>query len=135
VDAQGQSFYTTPEQEACQVRSPGCTGIVAQLIFCRIEGRSLPACQYCFVLWRTKVRDEGTQVLVNRCPNCADWHPATIAVTDVAASVPLAGAAAQAINDAMWKEGLLQDVRRKILIRLANEYPWLATAFEREIAA
>jgi hypothetical protein len=96
----------------------------------------MPACQYCYVVWRHKVRDEGNNILANRCPNCADWHPASLPNTqDAAASVPLAGAAAQAINTAMWKEGLLEDVRRAVLVRLANEHPWLRDFVAQELTA
>jgi hypothetical protein len=71
------------------------------------------------------VRSETTHALAVRCPACADWHPAAVAVRDAAAPVPLAGAAAQAINEAMWHEGLLEDIRRKVLIRLNQDAPWL----------
>lgn len=116
----------------CQVRYSNCTAIATTHIYCSVEKRSILSCQYCFVVWRHKVRDEAHHALDVRCPACSDWHPARMGPPAAAASVPLAGAAAQAINAAMWQQGLTAPDRQGVLEKLHVNADWLEHMHEAE---
>jgi len=128
------SFYIRPQEEVCQVGSEICTRIPGTRIYCKTEGRSLLACPECLKAWRAQVtRSPSEQSRLSlRCPKCADWAPEKKQKKQKprppASQSALKGDVADAINRAMHAEGLLQDVRERVLQRLARDAPWLEDA-------
>jgi hypothetical protein len=60
---------------------------------------------------------------------CASWRPEYVTHRQAPAAPPiLQGPAADAVEAAMHAEGLLLDVRTKVLRRLAKDAQWLFTA-------
>jgi hypothetical protein len=127
------AYSARPQEEVCQAAYPGCTLIPTTRIYCRTEGRSVLSCLPCHQAWRNKVHASASETfrLELRCPCCAEWHPEGAGPSRTVTEVlhePLTGAVAQAIDTAMHAEGLLHDVRIKVLSRLAKDAPWLAFA-------
>jgi hypothetical protein len=127
----GGVYTTGPEQEVCQVKGPDCRTIPSQRLYCKTEGRGVLICEDDLKTWRNRVTSSSTDTfrLALRCPMCADWAPTGLRNTSPAptvVTVTLQGSAAEAIDRAMHQEGLLVDVRQRILRRLANDAPWLA---------
>jgi hypothetical protein len=119
------SFYGKPEHETCQL-DQGCQNPPAVRIHCETEGFDLRACSAHWTEWRERAARDG---LERFCPRCAGKYqsPGPTRVRQLPFS-PLTGAAADAINAAMHAEGLLQDVRIKVLQRLAKDASWLANS-------
>lgn len=88
-------------------------------------------CASCAAIWRERVVHNAMQ-LANRCPLCETHDQgradAAAPVRALAAPVPLTGAAASALDRAMHMEGLLPDIRQRILSRLASDAAWLKDA-------
>jgi hypothetical protein len=118
------TFAEQPWQEKCQVRYPGCQGTPDVRITCIVEGASLMACHNCHRAWQGQV--QSVSGFENRCPRCALWHPERAPVRTFVRAEPLHGTVADTIDRAMHAEGLLLDIRRKVLERLAQDSPWLA---------
>jgi hypothetical protein len=117
------SFYSKLEDERCRANLRGCTGTQEIRIHCNTEGTDVSVCRSCATVWRLNARASG---LYDRCPLCALWKPEYAAHREApAAPAILTGPAADAIEAAMHQEGLLYDVRTKVLRRLAKEAPWL----------
>lgn len=109
---------------------PGCTRTANINWFCTVEGRDVSLCNTCNTAWRERARgDENFRL---RCPLCIHVYLQSIgadspfpnAATPVHSMYgpPLTGPIARALDEAMYQEGLLVDVRSKVLRRLgANE--------------
>jgi hypothetical protein len=118
------TFPEQPWQEKCQVGYQGCQKTPDVRITCITEGASLISCHSCFRIWQQQSPEiSGGE---NRCPRCADWQPERMPVRTFVRAEPLHGTVAEAIDRAMHAEGLLLDIRRKVLERLAGDAPWLA---------
>jgi len=120
------AFYARAESELCVVRGPGCLEEPYVRISCETEGSSTILCHVCYAQWRARVSSSPSLVL--RCPRCADLEAARVPAAVRAAPVPLTGQAARAIDAALHAEGITIDIRRRVLIRLRTEAPWLGYA-------
>jgi hypothetical protein len=119
------------ENEPCRARYLGCSGNGTIAFRCQVEGHRVWMCGQCMGRWRLKCVDDPG--LTMRCPGCetrtvSGNGGAALPIRTVVASAPLAGAAAEAIDHAMHMEGILPDVRARVLERLAAEAAWLADA-------
>lgn len=137
VDMPGGDYYTRPQEELCQVNGPNCSRIPSNRIYCRTEGRGVLTCAPCHADWRRRATGNEIQGLQDKCPLCADWNgvtgPPRVPVEQTPAT-SITGPASNAIDAAMHAEGLLVDVRRKVLQRLSRDNPWLMkTGLESEI--
>lgn len=122
----GGSFYEKPDQEHCQVRFDGCQGTPSVRISCRVEGASLMSCGFCHGEWQRRVGIDESGKLKDRCPRCATWNQyQTGARAAEPMPPPLEGVTANVIDAAMHSEGILLDVRQRVLRRLAKEASWL----------
>ena len=130
--------YSTsaPDQgvEICQVIGEFCQTVPSNRIFCKTEGRSVLICDNDLKRWRDRVSSTNAERhrLQLRCPICADWAsppqlPSPIAPRTI--SPQLQGPVAAVLEKAMHAEGLLTDVRTRVLQRLASDAPWLASSF------
>lgn len=130
----GGDYKTAPDQgvELCQVKGPNCQEIPSNRIYCKTEGRSVLVCNADLKAWRDRVASTTAERhrLELKCPLCADWSPDQRKQLPPQVTITLQGSAAEAIDKAMHAEGLLVDIRQKVLTRLAQEAPWLA--FPRE---
>jgi hypothetical protein len=104
--------------EQCQARLPGCTGHFSFLLMCETEGASMMVCHACQAYW-------AEHYVPRRCPRCAKWEQPEEKRLPPAMRLPLTGSVAVAVDSAMHKEGLLADVRTRVLETLAHEHPWL----------
>lgn len=111
----------------CDVKYDGCKGDAVTSWVCNVEGVQISACAPCKAQWRQRAaQNEDLQI---RCPRCA--HLAAPAVLrpvpkrPVRTAEPLTGIIADALENAMFREGIAQDLRKKVLVRLAQEEPWL----------
>lgn len=103
--------------------TPGCDRTAATSFVCPVEGRDVDLCRFCEKNWRELAR--GNPDLSQRCPNCAHMSlidrtpPTARQVVDVARYLnsPLA----RIVDNAMLKEGLLIDARRRVLLRLVSD--------------
>ena len=111
-------------QEKCQVKFPGCQDTPDVRITCIVEGASLMSCHSCFQVWQKE--SAANPGFENRCPRCAGWNPERMPVRAFTKASPLHGDVAEAIDRAMHAEGLLLDVRHKVLQRLAQDAQWLS---------
>lgn len=120
------SFFAKPEEETCQVGTTGiCTVKPYLRIYCTVEGVSLLVCSPCFANWQSKVALKPA--LTGRCPRCENMFASEPSVhKTVQPAVPLPGPVGEAIDAAMHAEGLLRDVRERVLIRLYRDAAWLA---------
>ena len=108
---------------------PGCERKAAVSLSCSVEGRSYALCRPCDATWKEKAR--GNTAMSLRCPLCVHIFLAQEAGTDVPPApartdplvhhAPLRGPLADAIELAMYQEGLLIDVRGRVLARLGND--------------
>lgn len=121
----------TEKSWTCDAKYDGCQTNASISWICGVEGIQISACRPCRAIWQEKVtRDPALQ---NRCPNC---EPVPIRVKErprnskvKAHTQPLTGVIAEALDAAMFREGVLVDTRKKILLRLATDDPWLAVSF------
>jgi hypothetical protein len=105
----------------------GCERNAAVAFFCRIEGMQVALCRPCDTRWKALARSDAG--LANRCPKCASRYidsraSATAAIQAKnrplpASTEPLQGTLADAIEQAMFAEGLLVNARRRVLQRLS----------------
>ena len=100
-----------------ELNFPGCEEFAAVAWFCVIEGKEIALCGTCNRTWRARAAVDKN--LQNRCPHCASFvgvsGPAPVQSPLVP---PLSGPLADAIDKAMFTEGLLVDVRKRVLRRL-----------------
>lgn len=112
-------FYAKQEQEHCQVNYPGCLNIPEVRIYCKTEQTSRLACHNCHASWRSKIAENNT--ISERCPVCADHDYSVARPAPAPVPLPLRGPVADAVDKAMHAEGLLIDVRKRVLQRLAKD--------------
>jgi hypothetical protein len=120
------TFAEQPWQEKCQVGYVGCQQTPDVRITCIVEGASLMSCHSCHKAWQGQV--QSVPGFENRCPRCAEWAGWSGAKPAVVREVPeqtLTGPVATALDAAMHAEGLLVDVRQKVLRRLKQDSEWL----------
>jgi hypothetical protein len=128
----------TDKEWTCDIKSKGCQTDAVVTFVCKVEGVQVSGCRPCYDTWRTLA---GTSELIaQHCPRCYRAParvPAAVrgAVPLVRGSDPLTGVIADAIDAAMFREGVLGDVRKKVLVRLANEEPWLNSPTVQKAAA
>ena len=126
----GGDFITPPQQEVCRVNGPHCNITPSQRLYCNTEGQSVLICNQCLKEWRDRVSssDAERHRLGLRCPLCADWsapqHAQTTTFQNV--TITIKGSVAEAVDRAMHAEGLLVDIRKRVLERLWKDAPWLA---------
>lgn len=95
--------------------------------FCQAEGRQVKLCQECRQDWQVKVG--AAPELAPRCPMCSGRYLADRGEREARAAAvassdrpePLSGPVADAISDAMFKAGVLVDVRTSVLYLLAAD--------------
>ena len=109
-------------RDYCPADLAGCTQEPAFRIYCRNENINIEVCGSCAQVWRENAQSSS---LYDRCPRCALWRPGTRTLTSLAVPAPLAGAAGLVLDAAMHAEGLRQEVRHRVLRRLAAEAAWL----------
>ena len=106
--------------------TPGCLRNAATSFVCAVEGRDVDLCEICNRNWRLMAH--SNPALTGRCPNCAylalaDRTP--LVVPDPEGSMGVANyldsPLAQIFDKAMMKEGLLIDVRQRVLLRLISD--------------
>lgn len=127
----------TDKSWTCDVKYEGCETNASISWICVVEGAQISACRSCRAKWQVKVQRDSA--LQNRCPNC---EPVPIRVRDNPKpskikkhTQPLTGVIAEALDAAMFHEGILIDVRNKVLLRLATDSPWMAVSQVNEQAA
>jgi hypothetical protein len=127
----GGDYYASPDQEKCQVASDICTTIPSQRFYCKTEGRSILICNNDLKRWRDRVSSTNAERfrLELKCPLCADWTSPTNLRQARPERQALQGPLAQTLDKAMHAEGLLIDQRQRILQRLKDDAPWLASSF------
>jgi hypothetical protein len=91
---------------------------------CPVEGREVALCGPCNAAWR--IRAAAEEKLRNRCPLCASAQISVSAGVNPAETTRpvlpvLTGDLADALDAAMFQEGLLVDVRRRVLRRLGAD--------------
>ena len=107
----------------CDLRgSPGCENAAAITFICQVEGRQAALCRSCDRGWKIYARENpGLEV---RCPNCAPQfllnRPGPGAALPAGDPI-LTGPIAEMIDRAMYSQGVLIDIRRKVLARLYRE--------------
>jgi hypothetical protein len=127
------AYYELPQNEVCAVRGPGCLVVPAGQYTCPTEGSSYLACTACRTSWTQTVLN-GSAKLALRCPRCAshNYGQPTVPAPQRAAEPVLSGPAGEAIEHALWAEGILRDQSDRVLRRLAREAPWLARELTKE---
>jgi hypothetical protein len=123
-----RTYFDAPETHPqCSAHYAGCSRYAGASWTCQTEGVRIEMCAHCYSQWR--MRAASNPRLAARCPRCADLLVCADASGAVAAPDPspprLSGAAADAIDRALHMEGVLPDVRERVLLRLAEEAPWL----------
>jgi hypothetical protein len=120
----------TEDKWLCDIKRPNCTKNATANWMCKVEQVQCSACPTCYAEWRQDVSVHPD--LAVRCPRCAQTPDAVKRRAEasknrepVKTDRPLEGMIADAIEAAMFREGILVDVRRKVLVRLAREEPWL----------
>lgn len=111
-------------RQQCRIRGTGCAGDAVLIMYCQAEGRAVPMCAPCNRAWRERAR--GDSGLAARCPLCAPSWLATqsspaVAAVPAPAGTMLSGPVADLLDAAMKAEGLLVDVRQRVLLRLGSE--------------
>lgn len=112
---------------------PGCEQKAALVWFCVVEGREIALCHSCNRAWRERAKaDTG---FGKRCPLCVHTYVAArdLPVIENRAGLPvppLTGPIADSVDFAMYQEGLLVDVRQRVLRRMATD-PKLAAFLAR----
>lgn len=111
----------------CGARYSGCVSVPGYSWTCETEGAEIKMCTQCIGQWR--IRAQNIPQLRQRCPRCADLAVCADAAGEVSAAPALpsrlSGAAALAIDHALHMEGVLPDVRERVLKRLSAEAAWL----------
>lgn len=110
----------------CKAQYEGCTKFAMVRIPCQREGTECYSCTSCMGKWRDRCLLDAS--LRSRCPVCAAHEAPRTTGAAVAAALPLPlrGAAAVAISEALRLEGVTADVRARVLIRLKRDLaPWL----------
>ena len=133
----GGEFTSSPDQgrDVCQVLSDICQTVPTNRIYCKTEGRSVLICDNDLKRWRDRVASSTAERhrLQLRCPICADWispNPSNRSVILQTTQRPqLQGPVANVLEKALHAEGFLIDQRTRILQRLAQDAPWLASSF------
>lgn len=105
---------------------PGCEEHAAISWTCVVEGREIGLCNSCNRAWRERAMLEPE--LSPRCPLCSHVIlPVTTPARQPIAGHELTGPIAEAINDAMYREGILVDVRARVLRRLGAQDVMMAS--------
>jgi|SRR5271165_5839665 len=108
----------------CDVRFKGCKENASIAWMCAVEGVEVSACDPCLKEWRRMAVADPR--LAPRCPRCASTvKPLRPTATSPETDKPLTGIIADALEHAMFAEGVLVNARRKVMLRLARENPWL----------
>lgn len=108
---------------------PGCERKAVIALSCHVEGRQYALCRPCDATWKKKA--SGNAGVSLRCPLCVHIFLATEAGAPVPQaparqdpmvhSAPLRGPLADVVDYAMYAEGLLIDVRGRVLRRMASD--------------
>lgn len=112
--------------------APGCQRDANVASMCQVEGREFALCRSCQSLWKNRVSADPAMAV--RCPNCLPSYLRTEAIRKDNATppkdrpAPLTGSVADALDHAMFMDGILPDVRHRVLCRLAAEAAWLGDA-------
>lgn len=123
------AYYAHLEAEHCQAskvfESYGdCTGAREVLLSCATEGVGCYVCANCARRWRAIAKGSGN---VRKCPRCFRLPETPQPSRPVPQEHPaMTGDVAMAVISAMHAEGILEDVRARVLKRLTAESPWLA---------
>lgn len=107
-----------------RVDYPGCEHWAAVITFCTVEGRDYALCNPCSRAW--KARCSGDAQMYARCPLCVHIYlgtlpPQTGPSQPMVHKSSLVGPLAEIIETAMYQEGLLVDVRSRVLARLGQD--------------
>jgi hypothetical protein len=122
----------TDKSWTCDIHGSKCKVDAWNSWTCKVEGIQISACSSCWADWQTSVRADPA--LTERCPKCTRAParvPTALRIADkngtsvTRAKEPLRGVIADAIETAMHKEGVLADVRTRVMFRLATEEPWM----------
>jgi|HubBroStandDraft_5_1064220.scaffolds.fasta_scaffold00014_73 hypothetical protein len=117
----------TEKAWTCDIRERGCDISAAVSWVCGVEGIQISACKKCWTTWKARVAADSS--LGMRCPRCSKIPPraAEQALHNYrqTGTEPLQGIIADALDSAMFREGILGDVRKRVLVRLRNEESWL----------
>ena len=115
----------TATEFLCDLRDrPGCQHTAGSTFICKVEGREVALCGNCLRWWREHaLANPGLEF---RCPNCAPQFLANKETRPANAPAPvlLTGPIADLIDQSMYRQGILIDIRRRVLAdlyRLANE--------------
>jgi hypothetical protein len=118
-----------------------CTfGTAVASVDCRTDGGQLFLCGECLTAWRRAVRDDLR--LENLCPRCAPsrlglWENAVRQQGTVRRPIDRGPAADQLLadaDDAMRAEGILVDVRNRVINRLRFGHPAGSTEMAADAA-
>lgn len=90
----------------------------SHLLFCRVEGHEYDTCEAHWQLWVATLAQHHQ--LEGHCPNCMHMVLGKPAPTPRPATLPLTGPLADAIDNAMFRAGVLVDARRQALRYLAE---------------
>jgi hypothetical protein len=116
----------TEKEWTCDVKLKGCVRQAAASWICKVEGVQISACRFCWEAWKGRAQTDPS--LANRCPRCeirpvgADRPAAKIRRRN---PEPLTGVIAEALELAMYREGILIDTRKRVMLRLGAEAAWL----------
>jgi hypothetical protein len=119
----------TDNSWTCDIKAKGCLFAAVVSWICKVEGIQISGCRKCYEDWRA--RAAHSPELAMRCPRCERQAPKRAAATEAAPSrkvahtPPLGGIIAEALDSAMFREGILIDTRLRVMRRLAAEDPWL----------
>jgi len=125
----GGDFFARPSEgtEVCQIKGENCDIAPSVRIYCKTEGRGVLACASCHAEWRRKITESPAETfrLELRCPLCANWRAFRKEPLNPVVLITPTGSSAAAIDAAMHAEGLLVDIRNKVLSRIQRDAPWL----------
>jgi hypothetical protein len=115
----------TGDEWLCDIKYQGlCKRLAVTAWICPVEGVEIAACTPCVQTWRAAA--SVNTYLATHCPRCAKTgQPATTVPAPQHSDRPLTGIVARALESAMLAEGVLIDVRTRVLKRLAVEAEWL----------
>ncbi len=106
-------------------QNPGCETLAFNARLCSVEGSEVALCRPCDARWKEQVRSDRR--LQNHCPRCAPRYLASLEslasgsgeVRADSEGVP-SGPVYDQVEQAMFAEGVLIDVRRRVLRRLSE---------------